>query len=51
MANSKTANIHNKATKIKKTPEDIIINTIVYLICAIVFILTVYLLLLRGHLL
>ena len=42
MANSKTANIHNKATKIKKTPEDIIINTIVYIICAIVFILTVY---------
>ncbi len=42
MANSKAANIHNKATKIKKTPEDIIINVVVYLICAIVFILTVY---------
>ena len=43
MANSKALKAtHNKPTKIKKTTEDIIINSIVYFICALVFVATVY---------
>ena len=42
MANTAIKNEHYKPKKIKKTTEDIIINTIVYILCAIVFIACVY---------
>ena len=42
MANIAAKNEHYKPKKIKKTTEDIVINTIVYILCAIVFIACVY---------